>query len=288
MYMPLAANVLVRSTGPEYSRAVEVLPKGTIEVQGTVLFLDTATLQIHLEESNNGQDWIEREPLSYVSLAAVSYGAARFSEIEARLVRLKYVVQVTGNSPSGSCIFAAGLRTEDLEPTTVSTPPQSALARRRHGTAEAITVELFERLSVAAREPVPPVYPRLFTSPTRNALNPKLFAGTISQDTTTPIRHPSSHGPPYSRPSAPTSARARSLAIREAHTHPFRRSRTRGLSFVPSKIRFSPPSTRPAANSPSRLYESPTTKWRLDTAGVRVPESLRISSPPRMRQAAER
>jgi len=68
MYFQLAANVLVTSVAPEFSRAIQVLPNGRLEVQGTVLFLETATLQIHLEESNNGQDWLEREPLNYVNL----------------------------------------------------------------------------------------------------------------------------------------------------------------------------------------------------------------------------
>jgi len=158
MYHALARKLYVTDAQAEYSSPVEVTAQGTIEVQASALVLQSGVLEVRIETSNNRQDWVEPDSLTFVYLTSVGFGAVNLSGIAARFVRLKYVVVAT-LFPPASCVCAAGIRTQD----TVIAPPRDSKEE---------TLQALDRLRAAIRDPGPPVLPRIDGRPRGAALRP--------------------------------------------------------------------------------------------------------------------
>ena len=129
MYYSLASKLYLNEAGPAtaYSEAVALTPKGNVEVQATAIVLNGGTIQVHLEVSNDRENWREPYPATYVNLTAVGYAAVKITDLTWRWVRLKYLIQTAGNGAEG--IVAAGIRVEDLTatPQPWKTPPAAGV-----------------------------------------------------------------------------------------------------------------------------------------------------------------
>lgn len=107
MYMALA-DMLFLTNGSSYSRAVPLLPWNAVEMSATALALAEGTVQVHVEASDDGENWTEPDQLTYINLSAVGHGLAKLSPISFQFVRLKYLAQATGDNDV-TCVLSAGL-----------------------------------------------------------------------------------------------------------------------------------------------------------------------------------
>jgi len=137
------ATKLFQSAAPdtgstEYSRAVQLTPLGTVEVQVTAIHLQGGSIGVHLEQSDDLENWTEPDPLTFVNLLGVGYGVVKITAISSRWVRLRYLLDAGGQGASS--IVAAGIRVEDFVPAPEAQPLPDALrreltARPRSGSA---------------------------------------------------------------------------------------------------------------------------------------------------------
>lgn len=115
MYVPLAQKLYLSTTGSAataYSPAAAIDPFGSIEAQSTLISLSLpgiALLEVHIEKSNDLENWVEHDPATFISLgSSPSFGSIALSNLAACYVRLRFFLNLI-DIGTVTCVCTGGI-----------------------------------------------------------------------------------------------------------------------------------------------------------------------------------
>lgn len=105
MYTQVATQLVVTTTAAVFSQAVSMEGANAVQVSLTAFNLNSATITVQLQESNDLQNWADVSGASF-TVSSAYYGTNKTTGIASAYVRLKYTI-ATG----GPAVLSAGINT---------------------------------------------------------------------------------------------------------------------------------------------------------------------------------